>query len=91
MSLKSFRILYEDTYIIVCVKPSGIATQSKSIKSPDMVSILKNHIAKNASSKNISKEPYLGIIHRKTICKKTQRTISPASAKKGKTKRSSQD
>ncbi|MCI8561038.1 MAG: RNA pseudouridine synthase [Dorea sp.] len=64
MSLESFRILYEDTYIIVCVKPSGIATQSKSIKSPDMVSILKNHIAKNASSKNIPKEPYLGIIHR---------------------------
>lgn len=58
-------ILYEDKYIIVCVKPAGIATQSKSIKSQDMVSILKNHIAGGAEPKEGAKgEPYLAVIHR---------------------------
>lgn len=54
-------ILYEDKYIIVCVKPAGIATQSKSIGTPDMVSILKNHIAE---SEGTTGEPYLAVIHR---------------------------
>lgn len=54
-------ILYEDKYIIVCVKPAGVATQSKSIGAQDMVSILKNHIAQNEETKG---EPYLAVIHR---------------------------
>lgn len=54
-------ILYEDKYILVCVKPAGIATQSKKIGSQDMVSILKNHIAETSG---ISGEPYLAVIHR---------------------------
>lgn len=52
-------ILFEDSQIIVCVKPAGIATQNNRIGSPDMVSILKNHLA--ATSK---KQPYLAVIHR---------------------------
>lgn len=59
MNPQSLDILYEDNHILVCVKPSGTATQSKSIKSPDMASILKNHIAKNSA-----KDPYLAVIHR---------------------------
>ena len=54
-------IIYEDKDIIVCHKPSGIATQTKGIGSKDMVSILKNHIAKTTG---IKKEPYLAVIHR---------------------------
>ena len=54
-------IIYEDSELIVCIKPSGIATQSKRIGSPDMVSILKNHIAHNTKSKQ---PPYLAVIHR---------------------------
>ena len=54
-------ILYEDKYIIVCIKPAGIATQTKNIGSPDMVSILKNHIMENEKTKG---EPYLAVIHR---------------------------
>lgn len=54
-------IIYEDKDIIVCHKPSGIATQTKGIGSKDMVSILKNHIAKESG---IKKEPYLAVIHR---------------------------
>lgn len=54
-------ILYEDQDLIVCVKPSGIATQSSRIGTPDMVSILKNHIYKNSEKKT---EPYLAVVHR---------------------------
>lgn len=54
-------ILYEDTHILVCVKPHGLPTQSKKIGSPDMVSILKNHIKKQESTDG---EPYLAVIHR---------------------------
>ncbi len=63
MDTQSLDILYEDTHLLVCMKPPGIATQSKSIRTPDMVSILKNHIAQ-ASSKDCRKEPYLAVIHR---------------------------
>ncbi len=54
-------IVYEDEFILVCHKPSGIATQSAKIGSPDMVSILKNYLYKK---NKIKKEPYLAVIHR---------------------------
>ena len=54
-------ILFEDEHIIVCIKPAGIATQSSRIGTPDMVSLLKNHIAANSGHK---KPPYLAVIHR---------------------------
>lgn len=60
-NLDSLGILYEDTHILVCVKPHGTAVQSKRLGTPDMVGILKNHICQNSSSK---KEPYLAVIHR---------------------------
>ena len=61
MNTKPLNILYEDTHILVCVKPHGIATQSRKLGSPDMVSLLKNHIARSNHSKG---EPYLAVIHR---------------------------
>lgn len=69
MNPQSLDILYEDAHILVCIKPSGTATQSRSIQNADMVSILKNHIAKNTAHRNsfaggLSKEPYLAVIHR---------------------------
>lgn len=51
-------ILYEDKEILVCRKPAGIPVQSRNISTPDMVSILKNHIAAS------SRTPYLAVIHR---------------------------
>ena len=33
--MATLNILYEDPHILVCVKPHGIATQSKSIRYPD--------------------------------------------------------
>lgn len=63
MRPQSLNILYEDMHLFVCMKPPGIATQSKNIRTPDMVSLLKNHIAETAST-SLSKEPYLAVIHR---------------------------
>lgn len=56
-----FSILYEDKDILVCEKPHGVPTQSKRIGSPDMVSLLKNHIA---GQKPGTHDPYLAVIHR---------------------------
>lgn len=54
-------VLFEDTHILVCMKPSGIPTQSSRIGTPDMVSLLKNYLYKQGNSKG---EPYLAVIHR---------------------------
>lgn len=54
-------ILYEDSQILVCRKPAGTATQTNRIGTPDMVSILKNHLFHSAS---VKKAPYLSVIHR---------------------------
>lgn len=48
MKPHSLNILYEDSDIIVCLKPHGLATQSKSFSSPDLEKMLLNHIAKAA-------------------------------------------
>lgn len=61
MNASSLNILYEDSHIIVCHKPHGIATQNQKIGQADMVSLLKNHLAK---TQNIKGEPYLAVIHR---------------------------
>ncbi len=55
------KIIYEDKDILVCIKPSGIPTQSRHIGTPDMVSILKNHIYYEGHKKD---DPYLAVIHR---------------------------
>lgn len=64
-------IIYEDSQIIVCHKPAGVPTQSSRIGTRDLVSILKNHIAKanrsstlSSTKKPSSQEPYLAVIHR---------------------------
>lgn len=54
-------ILYEDTHIIVTHKPAGIATQTRRVGEPDMVSLLKNHLSKQTPQKQ---PPYLAVIHR---------------------------
>lgn len=59
-------IVFEDDTIIVCVKPSGTATQTASLISQDMVSLLKNHLTRQARKNGtpIKGEPYLAVIHR---------------------------
>ncbi|HJD32335.1 MAG TPA: RluA family pseudouridine synthase [Candidatus Eisenbergiella stercorigallinarum] len=60
------QILWEDTQILVCLKPAGLAVQSARPGEADMVSELKNYLA--ASGKKDTpdrrKPPYLGVVHR---------------------------
>ena len=53
-------IIYEDNDILVCFKPAGVATQTASLSSQDMVSMIKNYLAKQTKEKS----PYVGVIHR---------------------------
>ena len=59
-NIMELKIIYEDTHILVCLKPAGIPTQTASLAGQDMVSLLKNYLAKQGTQKN----PYLGVIHR---------------------------
>lgn len=54
-------ILFEDESIIVCVKPSGIASQSAKSFQPDMTDLLKRHLTFGSGKKG---SPYIGVIHR---------------------------
>lgn len=54
------QIVYEDETVLVIRKPAGLATESAGIGQKDVVSELKNYVAK----KNLGKMPYLGIVHR---------------------------
>lgn len=62
------RILYEDKNILVCYKPAGLAAQTAKVGQQDMVSELKNYLAKQSRAENGEgkgmKSPYLGVIHR---------------------------
>lgn len=53
-------IIYEDKDILVCFKPAGVATQTAKFSNQDMVSLLKNYLAKQTGSKS----SYVGVIHR---------------------------
>jgi 23S rRNA pseudouridine1911/1915/1917 synthase len=54
-------ILYEDEYMLACVKPSGVPSQSDKSNDEDMVSIIKNYIFEKSDSAD---EPYVAVIHR---------------------------
>ena len=68
-------IIHEDSHIIVCHKPAGIAVQTARIGAQDMVSLLKNHLFDmqgyqshgRQSGRQMGRhsgEPYLAVIHR---------------------------
>ncbi len=57
----TLNILYEDSHIIVCKKPAGIATQTKAMGSLDMENLIKRHIYQTSTHKS---EPYVAVIHR---------------------------
>ena len=56
-------IIFEDDHIIVVYKPAGIATQTARLGQQDMVSELKNYLAKKPEHKS-NDVPYLGVVHR---------------------------
>ncbi len=51
-------ILYEDTEILVCRKPSGLPVQTQNAGRQDLVNLLRSHRAQN------KEEPYIGLVHR---------------------------
>lgn len=60
MNTFSTTVLFEDNDILVCHKPAGVATESASIKTKDMVSLVKKYLCENSGKS----DPYLGVIHR---------------------------
>lgn len=54
------KIVYEDKDQIVIHKPAGVATQTARLGEKDLVSEVKNHIAKESGSNN----PYVAVINR---------------------------
>ena len=56
MEAMQLEIIYEDKDILVCFKPAGVATQTAKFSNQDMVSLLKNYLARQTGSKS----PYVG-------------------------------
>ena len=54
----NLEILYEDSQILVCHKPAGVATETRRLGQQDMVSLLKNYRVGR------DEEPYIGLVHR---------------------------
>lgn len=52
------KIIYEDEQLIVCLKPAGVATQTKRLGQPDMESLLKTYRVRKGEV------PYIGVVHR---------------------------
>ena len=52
-----FPILYEDTSILVCIKPPKLPVQSRDVRTRDMESLLLAYLKDSGGS-------YLGVIHR---------------------------
>lgn len=59
-TVKDIKILFEDAWVLVCVKPAGMPAQGDGASTMDMVSYLKNYLAK----KGTKGEPYIGLVHR---------------------------
>ena len=54
-------IIYEDKYIIACIKPCGVPSQGDKTNDMDMVSLVQNYLFDNSDS---DEEPYTAVIHR---------------------------
>ena len=54
-------ILYEDSQILVCIKPAGVPSQSDKTADFDMVNRLKNYLYEKGDCKG---QPYIGVVHR---------------------------
>lgn len=57
----TFRILHEDSHIVVCEKPPGVPSQSDKTGDYDMVNGLKNYFYEKEPEKG---QPYIGLVHR---------------------------
>ncbi|WP_029323753.1 RluA family pseudouridine synthase [Butyrivibrio sp. AE3004] len=60
--MEKIKILYEDSDVLVCYKPAGIAVQSSGVTIPDMETALRSQILRSSEIKN--KSTALHVIHR---------------------------
>lgn len=54
-------ILYEDEYMIVCVKPHGMSSQSDHSNDGDVLNYMKSYVY---DRDELEEEPYMAVIHR---------------------------
>lgn len=61
----TLKIIYEDDDIIVCHKPAGMATEGATVGKMDLVSNVRNYLArKNRAQGKTGKPPYVGTLYR---------------------------
>ncbi len=56
-------ILYEDAYLLACVKPYGVLSQGDKGNDEDMITKIKHYLYDKAESEQ-AEEPYVAAIHR---------------------------
>ena len=56
-------ILYEDDKLLVCVKPAGIAVQTKRMGEQDMESLLRNYLVAKGET------PFIDLYKRQSQCR----------------------
>lgn len=54
-------VLYEDEYMMACVKPYGVPSQGDKSNDEDMITLVKDYIFDHS---DIDEEPYVAAIHR---------------------------
>ncbi len=54
-------ILYEDEYLLACVKPSGVPSQGDKSNDEDMVTHVRHYLYDHSET---DEEPYVAVIHR---------------------------
>lgn len=54
-------VLYEDAYLLACVKPSGVLSQGDRGNDEDMITMVKHYLFDTG---NYDEEPYVAAIHR---------------------------
>ena len=57
-------IVFEDDYMIACVKPYGVSSQPDNGSGEDLMTTIKNYIFDKNIAEGISEEPYLAVINR---------------------------
>lgn len=56
-------ILYEDEYLLACVKPCGVPSQADKSNDEDMITAIKHYLFDKDTS-DVPEEPYVAAIHR---------------------------
>ena len=57
-------IVFEDEYMIACVKPYGVSSQPDNGSGEDLMTTVKNYLYDEGLKKGVDEEPYLAVINR---------------------------